>query len=192
LQDWPDKELIILDDVDDSSFATTPTHPSIWYYCEPRQTIAEKRNRVNSLAKGELICHFDSDDWSDPTRLSKQVAFMKAQDKPVVGFNTLLFYEPSTQRVAQYIGQKDFPCGTSLLYRKWFWQNRQFEKPKLCEYGSDTAFVRTARERKQSAACDADGLMVARIHPGHTSTPTSIEKMNKQLTLADLPARFPR
>lgn len=193
-QDYPDKELVILDDDDDPSFGPADWlhEPAIRYSrLNRRLTLADKRNAVNTMASGELIAHFDSDDWSDPGRLSFQLGMMFESDKAVSGFNTMLFYEPSTGKVAKYIGNAGYACGTSLVYRRRFWETHPFRKPKLTEYGSDNPFVYAARDEKQMASCDVAGLMVARIHPGNTS-PNHMYKLNKQLTLADLPEGFPR
>jgi glycosyltransferase involved in cell wall biosynthesis len=190
-QDYPYKELIILDDIDDPSFESIPTHPMVRYYCETRRNVVEKRNRVNELATGPLIAHFDSDDHSFPSRISTQVAFMKSKDKAVVGFCTLLFYEVQTQKVARYIAPPDYACGTSLLYTKSFWEKNTFKRPKLTVVGSDNIFVRSARDAKELAAADAGNLMVARAHDGNIS-PKKMYQMNQQLTLQDLPAGFPR
>jgi glycosyltransferase involved in cell wall biosynthesis len=189
-QDYPDKELVILDDIDDLSFSEAPIHPLIQYHRTDPMIIPAKRNAVNALTNGELIAHWDSDDWSDATRLSGQVAFMKSKGRAVVGFYTLLFYEVTTQKVARYIAPPDYACGTSLLYKKSFWEKNSFKRPKQTPVGSDNIFVRSARDAKELAAADAGSLMVARAHDGNIS-PKKMYQMNQQLTLQDLPAGFP-
>ena|SRR5688572_13015637 len=193
-QDYPAKELIILDDADDPSFPEDfgANSPFLYNRIPERLAIPEKRNRINALAGGELIAHWDSDDWSAPTRLSHQVALLGA--KALTGFNTLLFYEPSTGSVARYIGKREYACGTSMLYRKSFWSKHPFRRqkfPRNLDYGSDNVFGNDAREAKQLVACDGGRLMVARVHPGNTND-TRMYKMNEQLTVADLPEGFPR
>ncbi len=193
-QDYPEKELIILDDADDPSFPEDfgANSPFLYNRTSERMAIPEKRNRINEMAGGQLIAHWDSDDWSDPTRLSHQVALLG--DKAVTGFNTLLFYEPSTQKVARYIGQREYACGTSMLYRKSFWAAHPFRRqkhPRNLDYGSDNVFGNDARDAKQIVCVDGGSLMVARVHGDQTS-PTRMYKMNQQLTLADLPEGFPR
>src|SRR5262245_29017995 len=79
-QTYPAKELVILDDADDPSFPNKEGLPrddaSIRYLVGARRTIPIKRNLIAEAAAGELICHFDSDDWQHPERLSTQVKFL--------------------------------------------------------------------------------------------------------------------
>src|SRR5688572_13162716 len=150
-QDYPMKEMVVLDDEDDPSFRQPLKIMNVRYSRAPRRTVVEKRNAVNDTANGDLICHFDSDDWSDPSRISQQVAFIEAEQKAVVGFNRMLFYEPSTGKVAQFVGQDWYATGTSLMNRKWFWSLHPFQNPKIGETGSDNIFVRAARDIKQIA-----------------------------------------
>lgn len=191
-QTYPAKELLILDDLDEPSFREAPQFSTVRYHRAERRTLIEKRNVVNDLAKGELIAHFDSDDWSAPERLSAQVGCLVLSGIAVTGFHTLLFYEPSSGGVALYgDGDTTYACGTTLLYRREFWASHLFHKPKLTEYGSDNLFVREAADLKQLVSGDAKHLMVARIHPGNTS-PNYFYKFRNRLTLDDLPAGFPR
>lgn len=196
-QDYSDKELVILDDEDDPSFPLGAEFDCVRYFREPQRNIIDKRNRVNELASGDLIAHFDSDDYSAPNRLTEQVAFMQFEQVSLVGFSSLLFYEPSTQKVAKYVGPRDYACGTSMLYKKSLWEAHPFRVPKPVPgadnplAGSDNGFVREVRAMKQISATDAGNLMVARAHEGNMS-PKRMYKFNKQLTLADLPKGFPR
>lgn len=191
-QDYPAKELVILDDADDPAFPEGLSESGVRYHrTDTRMNVVDKRNAVNALANGDIIAHFDSDDWSDPTRLSRQVELMRTSQKALVGFHSMLFFEPVTQSVAKYIGARNYACGTTLLYRKSFWEVHPFSRPRLVDYGSDNIFVRVAKETNQLASVDAETLMVARVHPGNTS-PTRMDKMNRRLSPADLPAGFPR
>ena len=195
-QDYTDRELVILDDEDEPSFREPERLPQgqVRYVRGARpETLAVKRNIVNDLAHGDLICHYDSDDWSDRARISHQVAVLQKRGNAVTGFNRLLFYEPSTGKVARYIGNSNYACGSSLLYRKSFWAANPFRRPEkpVTEYGSDNIFVRAAQKANEIVATGDHGLMVARIHPGNTS-PNQMYKMHQQLSVADLPERFPR
>ena len=66
-QDYPNKELLILDDGDDSVADLLPDHPQVRYMREPKgRTLGVKRNRLCELAQGDIIAHWDDDDWHAP------------------------------------------------------------------------------------------------------------------------------
>jgi glycosyltransferase involved in cell wall biosynthesis len=51
---------------------------------EPHRGLTATLNLGLSLARGELIARQDADDWSDPTRLEKQVAFFAGHPEHVL------------------------------------------------------------------------------------------------------------
>src|SRR5258708_38752741 len=66
-QDWPARELIILDDGDDAVGDLAPEHPAIRYIRAPRHTsLGAKRNAACAAARGDIILHWDDDDWYAP------------------------------------------------------------------------------------------------------------------------------
>jgi glycosyltransferase involved in cell wall biosynthesis len=48
---------------------------------------------ANAHARGEIIAHFDDDDWSHPNRIAEQVALLQASGADVVGYNEALFWQ---------------------------------------------------------------------------------------------------
>lgn len=78
-QDWPNLEIIIVDDAstDDTwrqieEFAAA--HAKIRAVRQPMNSgVAEARNIILSLARGEFLAFFDDDDESAPSRLTRQV-----------------------------------------------------------------------------------------------------------------------
>lgn len=166
-QAYQNRELVILDDTDDPSFPDGVIHPAIRYFREPQRTIPEKRNRVNGLATGDLICHFDSDDWSDPQRMEQQVALLLESGKAVTGYHTLLFHDDTTGRAYEYRSDGIYALGTSLCYFKWWWELNRFNERK--PIGSDNWFVRAAQQARQIHSVHGERMMVARIHPDSTN-----------------------
>lgn len=73
------------------------------------KTIGYMRNVANQMATGELIAHFDDDDWSHPRRIEEQVALLEASGKGCVGYRELLFWDTRTK-----IGLRDIPSGRYL------------------------------------------------------------------------------
>ena len=77
-QDYPQKELLVIDDGEDSVSDLLPDDDRIRYVqLDPRTVLGAKRNVGCELAHGELIAHWDDDDWSGPRRLDVQVAELR-------------------------------------------------------------------------------------------------------------------
>ena len=74
-QDYPNKELLILDDSATAPDIEVPESGNIVFvHLRRRLILGEKRNLCCELARGEIIAQWDDDDWFAPTRLSVQVA----------------------------------------------------------------------------------------------------------------------
>ncbi len=77
-QTWVDKELVVLDDSPEPSrFMQSLTDPRVRYVHEPkRMSVGEKRNRLAEMATGELIAHFDDDDYYAPRYLERLAGYL--------------------------------------------------------------------------------------------------------------------
>lgn len=89
-QDFDAFELIVVDDGSNDDTGERVAHyrdPRIHYLKnDTSRGIAGARNRGVDAARGEFTASLDSDDWADPTRLSRQVAFLDAHpDHAAVG-----------------------------------------------------------------------------------------------------------
>ncbi len=103
-QDYPSRELIIVDDGTEPVGDLVPDDASIRYlYREGRLTVGAKRNLACEAAKGEIIVHWDDDDWLADWRLSYQVESLLREEADVCGLDKLLFYSPASDRAWQYI-----------------------------------------------------------------------------------------
>ena len=162
-QGYPNKELIILDD---SDVIPTAGHESgvRYFRIPPPNTIGQKRNFCCDFAKGDLICHFDSDDWFAPDRISRQVAVL--QDDPeaqATAYQTMLFARDADQRAWRFTGHKGNVVGVSLMYRRDWWKRHQFNES--LPFGEDHSFVQMLGPR---LVISDQERIVARIHPGNT------------------------
>jgi glycosyltransferase involved in cell wall biosynthesis len=141
-QDYPNKELIILDDGADSIMDLIPNDPQIHYTrLVHKQTVGAKRNLACESARGEIIAHWDDDDWHAPHRLSYQVASLTQGASEVCGANRLYFYNIDTGSAWQYIypeSQRLWLAGGTLCYRRAFWLAHRFADVNV---GEDTRFV---------------------------------------------------
>src|SRR5205085_2167040 len=92
-QDYPRKELIILDDGEDGVSDVVPTDERIRYVrLDRRLPIGAKRNLGCEMSAAELIAHWDDDDWIGPHRLSRQVGELLRTGADLCGLHTVLHY----------------------------------------------------------------------------------------------------
>lgn len=144
-------------------------------------TIGEKRNRLCEAARGEIILHWDDDDWSAPGRIADQVRRLMDSGKAVTGYNVMRFTDGS--RWWKNSNQSRLAFGTSLCYRRGWWASHRFPEIQL---GEDSFFLNAARRENQLIAVDAGDLMYATNHAGNTSKRT----IGQGWELVDPPAYF--
>ena len=168
-QDYPNKELIIVDDREGAVSDLLPKDERVRYIRLPHKTIlGEKRNRAAEEARGEIIVHWDDDDWSAPWRLRYQVEKLLASGADICGLDRVFFYAPSETRAWEYVyptGQRPWVYGASLAYRKAFWATHPF--PQIGA-GEDTRFVWADSCAKIHVLKDPHCL-IALMHNGNCS-----------------------
>lgn len=116
-----------------------------------------------------LIAHWDDDDWSCPTRLAEQVAFMESSGAPVVGYRDMPFYDEVHDRVTVYKSKRQFGyvLGTSLLYKREVWERTPF--PDVMQEDTRWQMTVGAGNIKSQSSIDGPIKMFATIHKGNTS-----------------------
>jgi len=141
-QDYPNKELIIIDDGSDIIKDLVPGNSLIHYHRLPHKiTLGAKLNIGCRLAKGDIIINWDDDDWYAPGRLTYQVNAMQDAHTYICGINKLLYYDVKKKVAFQYIypsNQRSWLLGSSLCYRKEFWRKNPFTEINV---GMDGLFV---------------------------------------------------
>lgn len=164
-QDYPTRELLIIDDEDaDSCEGLIPADPRIIYRrVNGSPTIGWKRNYACWLARGNVIAHWDDDDWSGPNRLAEQYTEMRRHRVAVVGYNACLFYWMEQQRAFLYKAPASYAVGTSLMYQRAYWCGHKFEDVQI---GEDNAFVHGIKPGSLYAYHGRQ--IVARMHAGNT------------------------
>lgn len=167
-QDYEPRELIVLDDGRDSVADLIPSHGAIRYLrLDRKSTIGAKRNIACELARGEVIAHWDDDDWMAPTWLSSQVKTLRSQGADICGLDKVFFYAPGARRAWQYVydGRTPWVCGGTLCYLREFWRSAPFAD---IDVGEDNAFVWSVRSKRIATNPDQH-LYVARVHDRNTS-----------------------
>jgi glycosyltransferase involved in cell wall biosynthesis len=168
-QDYANKQLLIVDDGEDSVADLIPLHPQITYIRkEGRSRVGAKRNFACDIARGEIILHWDDDDWYAPWRIRYQVEALESESFDICGIDRVFFADTADEEAWEYVyprGTAQWVCGATLCYRKSFWQKHQFVDVAR---GEDTRFVLTARGARVGVLED-NRFFVARIHSGNTS-----------------------
>src|SRR5271165_6074042 len=102
-QDYPNKELIIIDDGTESVADLVPPDPQIRYFGSLRRaSTGAKRNLACKHATGTLIAHWDDDDWYAPWRLTYQVEQLLEEAADICGLDRVIFYAPKEEKVWEY------------------------------------------------------------------------------------------
>jgi glycosyltransferase involved in cell wall biosynthesis len=133
-----------------------------------RLSVGSKRNLACQHARGEIILHWDDDDWYSPNRISRQVNALLESGADVCGSSRPYFYEPATRRAWQYVYPdrgKPWVHGATLCYTKEFWKRNPFANINI---GEDTHFLWSSRPKKVLMLAESD-FYVGLIHPGNTS-----------------------
>lgn len=136
-QDYAQKELIFLDDGEDSTADLNPTDERICYVRLDRPlTLGAKRNLGCEMSRGELIAHWDYDDWVASHRLSMQVGELLRSDSDMCGARELLHYKTDAAAAWLYRYPSDeepWLAGGTLLYRRRTWTRSPFSEINLGE-----------------------------------------------------------
>jgi glycosyltransferase involved in cell wall biosynthesis len=168
-QDYPRKELVILDDGEDSVADLVPPDERIRYVRLDRPLLlGAKRNIGCEMSRGDFIAHWDDDDWIAPHRLSAQVRELIDNDADVCGTGELLHYAIDHGEAWLYRRlpeERTWLAGGTLLYRREVWQRAPF--PEI-DVGEDTEFVNQQAPERIRAAADSS-FYVALIHRGNTA-----------------------
>jgi hypothetical protein len=124
--------------------------------------LGAKRNMLCSLAQSEWIAHWDDDDWRADDYLERIVADAGTAQ---VYARCRGWFDDGTHAWL-YCGGPSHGIGSTLLYRRSWWQTHRF--PEL-QVGEDCGFVFAACARRAARiSTDLDGF-VARDHGANTS-----------------------
>lgn len=167
-QNYPNKELMIIDDGENSISGVIPENPQIrYFYFNPKNTIGTKRNWACERANGELITHWDDDDWYAEDWLSYQVYALLNSEADIAGINQVQFFSPSLNKywmTKNSNSKRPWLTGQSLIYKRSFWEHHPF---KDLQIGEDDDFVRN-NDAKIFAHDYFQGF-IATVHENNTS-----------------------
>ena len=168
-QDYPARELIILDDGPEPVGHLLPADDRVIYHrLETQMVLGAKRNLACQLARGPVIAHWDDDDWASPDRISVQVTALTGGGADVCGAASLLYYDPAGSCAWRFTWPdrlRPWAAGPSLCFAKETWARSPFPEVAI---GEDTRFVFSPAVRR-IADVSAAACVVGIIHPRNTA-----------------------
>jgi glycosyltransferase involved in cell wall biosynthesis len=165
-QSYPQRELIVVDDGDDPVGDLLPDDERIRYLrLGERTSLAAKRNLGCEVARGELIAHWDDDDWMASDRLIRQLEVLNGA--VLCGAHSLLYYDPF-EAAAWRLSPRDDGvrlAGGTLVYRRSLWEACPFDETDGVRC---TGLVARALPNGVRSL-DAPDLYVGLLHRGNTT-----------------------
>lgn len=166
-QDYVNSELVIVDDGSDRIADCVTDDARVRYIALDRKlNVGAKRNLACREARGEIIAHWDDDDWYPASRLRTQVRSLVERRAEVCGSSSIFFLDATADRAFEYrYAGRPWVAGSTLVYRKSFWERNNFQEIQV---GEDAQFLWSGATPD---ICDLgdSALCVAMIHPANTS-----------------------
>jgi glycosyltransferase involved in cell wall biosynthesis len=134
-QDYPNKELIIVDDSDKLLISKIPKMNNVTYIkLKSREILGTKRNIAVKHARGDIFIFWDDDDIYSTKRISKQVMPIIDSKADITLFNNIVYHElcsdtyfKTSQKDHLFLWYKGYICGT-MASKKSFWLKDSFKK----------------------------------------------------------------
>jgi len=127
------RELIILDDSPTSNEDIIPTNNKYirYIYQSEKMNLGEKRNKLNELAKGDIIVCFDDDDYHYPERIAHSVFKLNQEKADIAGCTSLDIYFTDINKIYKFgpYGRNHGTNGT-FAYRKKYFENHKHDNNK--------------------------------------------------------------
>lgn len=185
-QSYPNKELIIIDDGSQSIEDLVTGLPEVKLVTlKQRTTIGRKRNMACAHASGELIAHWDDDDWYGADRLQRQAQPILDGDADITGLFTQYVLDltngefwciDSNLHRRMFVGDVH---GGTLVFRKSIWDaGAHYPEINLAE---DAGFLNAAlKQRAKLSKIDNSGCFIYMRHGSNTWKFASGKFLNDQ------------
>lgn len=193
-QTYPEIEWLVFDDSPrPCAYLQERAGPRLKYIYSPsRFAIGEKRNILAEQSSGDIIVHFDDDDFYAPSYVERMVEALD-RGNDVAKLSGWFLYSAVHRRLGywdtarggshhrwgrtatSYVEAPDSPAsednllgyGFSYAYRRDVWQASRFPPLNACE---DAPFLREAARRfRVTAFPDGEGLCLHTLHARSTS-----------------------
>lgn len=132
-QDYPNKELVIMDDGNCSLERAIPYHPQVrYFFTSPFGSIESKRNVACRIARGEFITHWGENNWYAHDWLTQQISAIITSNADIAGLEQFCFFSSFINKSWKSKGKKEgLLCEETLIYRKSFWKDNLFKNQDL-------------------------------------------------------------
>lgn len=172
-QTWDRRELVVIDDGERDIGDRLPSDPRIVHVRIPRGSkLGDKRNLACERARGDIMVHWDDDDWYAPWRLHYQISQLHDCSAALVGIDRLHYIAPWADSPDSLAWQYTYPAegppwlaGGSLAYTRALWQSVRFRSLSV---GEDNDFVARCPPGRLLRLADIN-FYVGVIHPRNTS-----------------------
>lgn len=191
-QDWPRRELVVIDDGEDmiaDVVRAAGLEHVIYHRMTHRHRIGTKLNFGITTARGDILLRWDDDDWYAPGRITDQVHRLLETGKSVTGYNTMVFWDQCRREASKYTGPPTYALGTTLCFHRRYWAAHPFLDSS---YGEDGEFIKCAQQALPAPdiiAVPADGMAIARIHTRNCANPSGPRSWPKAEP-SEIPAAF--
>jgi len=145
-QEYPQEKLewIILDDGTDKVgdiFAASGLKNVRYYSEDIKLNIGAKRNKLNELAKGEIIVCMDDDDYYPPERVSHVVNRLSANPKFDICGSTELYMFYSDNKKIYKIGpyMQNHATNGTMAYRRRYFDTHKYDE--TVTHAEETSFL---------------------------------------------------
>lgn len=199
-QDYPDIEWLILDDspMECESCEDLAAPNVIYHRITEKMSIGEKRNWLVERAKGEIIVHFDDDDFYAPGYISAMVAALCNSDADLMNLRGWYLYDVRsrflgycnlehkigphyhctrdgvsmtmlTEESNRSLSHNHLGYGFSYAYRRSLWEKAPFPDR---DHNEDGEFSLKAIEQgaRLAGMHDTQGLCLHYLHQGSSSS----------------------
>jgi glycosyltransferase involved in cell wall biosynthesis len=166
-QDFAGRELVVLDNGTQAIEHLLPADPRIRYHRAPATLkLGELRNRACELARGDILVHWDDDDWYPSDRISRQVERLR-KGAELCATSRVYFLASDGARAWEFHsgGARPWLAGSSFAYTRAAWQRRAFEPIRV---GEDSRFAASVPRERIADLADP-GLVIATVHETNTS-----------------------
>jgi len=127
------------------------------------RSLGWKRNALCSMARGQVILHWDDDDTYSPGRVEDQLRRLLQCGRAVTGYSDMRFTDGISWWI--YTAPKHYVMGNSMCYWREWWTEHRFPNAQV---GEDVTFAETAWRAGQLDSTPSRELAYALVHPGNT------------------------
>lgn len=126
-------ELIIYDDSKERIFPNIHDDNINYIYSNEKKTLGAKRNKLNSIAKGDIIVWFDDDDYYFSDRIKDTVSLLSNSKQLFVGCTYTLLYDSfKTGRIFKINHKSNYTQNNILAYKKEYLQSHTYNDNDNC------------------------------------------------------------